>query len=64
MKQSDIFRQNAENCIHLSERSEDEPSYIRYVRMAAAWKALADEQDWLDGEAGAAAKTSLSIDFV
>lgn len=31
-------------------RSEGQPAYNRYSRMADAWTALAKEQDWLDGE--------------
>lgn len=50
MKQSDIFRENAENCAHLAEAADGEPVFNRYKRMEAAWRALADEQDWLDGE--------------
>jgi hypothetical protein len=50
MKQSDIFRENAENCAHLAEGAGNEPGFLRYKRMEAAWRALADEQDWLDGE--------------
>ena len=50
MKQSEIFRQNAENCAHLAEAATSEPTFLRYKRMEAAWLALADEQDWLDGE--------------
>jgi hypothetical protein len=50
MKQSDIFRDNAENCRELAERAEGRPAIRRYTRMAKAWAALADEQDWLDGE--------------
>lgn len=50
MKQSDIFRENADNCLQLAERAEDRPAYKRYMRMAQAWASLADEQDWLDGE--------------
>ena len=50
MKQSEIFRENAENCAHLAESAAGEPAYLRYRRMEAAWRALADEQDWLDGE--------------
>ena len=49
MKQSDIFRDNAENCLQLAERAEGQPTYRRYSRMAEAWMALANEQDWLDG---------------
>jgi len=50
MKQSEIFRENAENCAHLAESATNEPTFLRYKRMEAAWRALADEQDWLDGE--------------
>jgi hypothetical protein len=52
MKQSDHFRENAENAPQLAERAQDEPTYLRYKRMEAAWRALADEQDWLDGVVG------------
>jgi hypothetical protein len=50
MKQSEIFRENAEHCAHLAESSTNNPTYRRYKRMEAAWRALAHEQDWLDGE--------------
>lgn len=50
MKQSDHFRENAENCRQLAERAEGQPAFRRYQRMAQAWMALAVEQDWLDGE--------------
>jgi hypothetical protein len=50
MKQSVIFRDNAENCAHLAEIAQSQPFFHRYKRMEAAWRALADEQDWLDGE--------------
>jgi hypothetical protein len=49
-KQSDIFRENATNCAQLAERARNDPSFKRYKRMEAAWLALAEEQDWLDGE--------------
>lgn len=48
-KNSDAFRENAENCLHLAEEAANEPAAIRYQRMARAWFALATEQDWLDG---------------
>lgn len=48
MKQSDVFRDNAENCRELAEKAEG-PAFRRYMRMAQAWVALAEEQDWLDG---------------
>ncbi|GLH75614.1 hypothetical protein SSBR45G_05220 [Bradyrhizobium sp. SSBR45G] len=50
MKQSDLFRDNAENCLHLAERAGGDPAFRRYSRMAESWRALAFEQDWLDGE--------------
>ena len=50
MKQSDLFRENAENCLQLAEHAEGQPAFRRYSRMAEGWLALADEQDWLDGE--------------
>ena len=50
MKQSDVYRENADNCLKLAEGRVDEPSVKRYQRMAASWLALAYEQDWLDGE--------------
>jgi hypothetical protein len=55
MKQSDHFRENAENCQRLAERATDHPSYLRYKRMEDAWLSLASEQDWLDGETTPAA---------
>ena len=54
-KQSELLRQNAENCLELSEKAVNEASVKRYRRMAEAWKALANEQDWLDGETSPAA---------
>jgi hypothetical protein len=50
MKQSDLYRKNAENCLLMAEAAQGKPAYNRYKRMEAAWLALAEEQDWLDGE--------------
>jgi hypothetical protein len=50
MKQSEHFLENAENCAQLAERSNDEPAHNRYKRMEAAWRALAEGQDWPDGK--------------
>ena len=50
MKQSQHFLENAENCAQLAERAADQPAHLRFKRMEAAWRALAEEQDWLDGE--------------
>jgi hypothetical protein len=49
MKQSEIYRQNPENCADLAEDAANELTRQQYKRMEAAWRALADEQDWLDG---------------
>lgn len=61
MKQSDLFRENAENCMQLAERAEGEPAFRRYTRMAQGWTALAHEQDWLDGEVPPFAEVSLAV---
>jgi hypothetical protein len=50
MKQSQHFLENAENCAQLAESAKDEASHKRFKRMEAAWRSLAEEQDWLDGE--------------
>jgi hypothetical protein len=62
MKQSEIFRENAENCAHLAEAASSEPAFLRYKRMEAAWRSLADEQDWLDGEIPPVEKASGRMD--
>ena len=49
-KQSEIFRDNAENCADKAETAKDEPTRKRFKRMEVAWLALADQQDWLDGK--------------
>jgi hypothetical protein len=36
MKQSDLYRQNAENCMQKAEAAQGEPAYNRYKRMEAA----------------------------
>jgi hypothetical protein len=46
--QSDIFRENAENCAVLAVAASN--TFLRCKRMQAAWLALAHEQDWLDGK--------------
>ena len=52
MKPSEIYRENAENCAQLAEDepNTETPAYKRFRRMEAAWRALAEEQEWLDGE--------------
>ncbi len=52
MKPSEIYKENAEELALLAEEepSNDSPAYKRYRRMEEAWRSLAEEQDWLDGE--------------
>lgn len=50
LKNSEAFRENAESCLFLAENAANEPTSARYRRMAEAWTALANEQDWLDGQ--------------
>lgn len=49
MNRSDAYRDNSDNCRKLADSALDEPQRKRYLRMADAWLALAEEQDWLDG---------------
>jgi hypothetical protein len=52
MKASEIYKENADNCAMLAEGepSKESPAYKRYRRMEEACRALAEEQEWLDGE--------------
>jgi hypothetical protein len=49
MTTADQYRKNANNCAQMAEAAEDEPSLNRFKRMEEAWRALAKEQDWLEG---------------
>jgi hypothetical protein len=49
-KQSDVYRQNADNCLELAEAASTDPERQRFRRMEVSWRALAAEQDWLDGQ--------------
>lgn len=53
MKTADQYRANADNCAVMAEAAETEPNKNRFKRMEAAWRALAEEQDWLDGKSPA-----------
>jgi hypothetical protein len=50
MTTAELYRSNAENCAELAETANTEPERNRFKRMEAAWRALADEQAWLDGK--------------
>ena len=49
-KQSDVYRQNADNCSELAETAATDPARQRFKRMEVSRRALATEQDWLDGQ--------------
>ena len=51
MKQSQHLLENAETCARLAERATDAATRDHFRRAERAWLALANEQDWLDGEA-------------
>lgn len=51
MKQSQHLLENAATCARLAERASDSATQDHFRRAERAWRALADEQDWLDGEA-------------
>jgi hypothetical protein len=61
VKDSDTFRRNAVNCMQMAESAKDEASFRRYKRMEAAWLALAEEQDWLDGNKPAGEQQQFSM---
>jgi hypothetical protein len=51
MKRSQQLLENAATCARLAERATDAATRDQFRRAELAWRALADEQDWLDGEA-------------
>jgi hypothetical protein len=51
MKQSQQLLENAATCARLAERAADAATQDQFRRAERAWRALAHEQDWLDGEA-------------
>ena len=50
LTKSEEYRENSRYCGELADEAKDFPSKNRYRRMQDAWLALADEQDWLDGQ--------------
>ena len=46
---SEFLRENADNCLTLEAAASSSAARMRFARMGAAWSALADTQDWLDG---------------
>ena len=50
MSKSVEYLDRAENCAQLAEEATSTAAKNRYKRMEAGWRALAAEQQWLDGE--------------
>jgi hypothetical protein len=50
MKQSQHLLDNAVTCSKLAKQTTDKQTKTHFKRMEDAWRALAREQDWLDGE--------------
>jgi hypothetical protein len=48
MNLADLYRDNAEDCAFLAKRSEDEETRLALLRMEAAWRTLAIQQERLD----------------
>jgi hypothetical protein len=48
MSSADTYRDNAEDCAFLAQRSEDEETRLAFLRMEAAWRTLANQQERLD----------------
>jgi hypothetical protein len=48
MSLADIFRDNAADCAFLAKRAEDEETKLALLRMEAAWRTLANQQERLD----------------
>jgi hypothetical protein len=50
MSLADTFLDNAVDCAFLAQRAEDEEEKLTLLRMEAAWRTLANEQEILDGK--------------
>jgi hypothetical protein len=59
MSLADIFRDNAEDCAFLAQRSEDEETKRTFQKMEEAWRTLANQQEQLDKKQWPAKKPSL-----
>jgi hypothetical protein len=48
MTLADLYRDNATDCSFLADRAEDEETRVAFLRMEAAWRTLANQQELLD----------------
>jgi hypothetical protein len=53
MKKSEQYRQYAEDSLLQAGTALDEPQQNRYRRMADAWRALAEDEEWLESRSDA-----------
>jgi hypothetical protein len=53
MKKSEQYRQYAEDSLLQAGTALDEPQQKRYRRMADAWRALAEDEEWLESRSDA-----------
>jgi hypothetical protein len=50
MSLADTFRDNAADCAFLAQRDEDQETKLAFMRMEAAWRTLANLQEFLDSK--------------
>jgi hypothetical protein len=48
MKKSEQYLEYAEDCLRQAGTALDEPQQDRYRRMADSWRALAEDEQWLE----------------
>lgn len=46
---SDLCRRNADNTRETAQWARGYPRFAEYQKVEAAWRALAENEDWLDG---------------
>jgi hypothetical protein len=45
-----ILRHRARQCENLALEAKDEPTRLRFERLAEGWESVSEAQSWLDGE--------------
>jgi hypothetical protein len=50
MQKSDDLRRNAEDCAEKADAATTPHDRARFKRMEKAWKNLADNQEWVEGD--------------
>jgi hypothetical protein len=61
MSKSQQYIERAQNCAELAEGAKSPPARKRYKRMEAGWRALANEEQWLEGEVAPQGGPPISI---